>query len=103
MKSVVLRPLAVFTITFYIFGCIMFTADTTVRVVSAVILFALAVLAVIAKPFVNKRAKSIIARKTATAAILFTLAAFLVCSYSYIFFDVVQSKYERLVGKTCSF
>ena len=86
MKSVVLRPLAVFTITFYIFGCVMFTANTTVRVVSAVILFLLTVLSFVAKLLVNKKAKGIIAKKTATAAILLALSAFISCSYSFVFF-----------------
>ena len=100
MKSVVLRPLAVFTITFYIFGCVMFTADTTVRVVSAVIFFVLSVLATAAKLFLGRKRRGIIAKKTATAAILLALSAFISCSYSFVFFDLVQAGYERLAAST---
>ena len=101
MRSVILRPLAVLTITFYILSCILFTADATIKVIFAVIFFFILVAAVARRQYLKRKSSNIMARKAMTCLSFLALGALLSCIVSFVTFDVTQNRYESLAGETC--
>ncbi len=103
MKAIVLRPLAVFTIVFFVLSCILFTADTAVRLWSAVIfifLFAVCTLLRFLVPAFRKRSM----KSAAMIALCFFLAgAALAAVTSHYNTDVRLGRFKALENKYTEF
>ncbi len=97
MKALIYRPLAVFSVAFYIFSCFLFTADTSVRLWSAVFSIALFVISV-ALRILRRKGKHPILR-----FLSFLLAGLCLSSFiSFHIFDCYLANIEELDGRTCT-
>lgn len=99
MKSIILRPLAVFTIAFYILSCILFTADRALILWSAVIFSLLLFTALLLKAFIPSL--SVISAKTAVfKAVVFLIAGCTLAStVAFYTFEIKLSRYIALCGE----
>ncbi len=99
MKSLILRPLAVFTIAFYVLSCILFTADQSLILVSAVIFSFLFIATLVLRAFIPST-KKISMKSAAIRTLIFFLAG---CSLSSLImfysFEIKLSKYMELCDK----
>jgi len=100
MKAVILRPLAIFTVTFFIVSCLFFTADTAERLLSAVLFSVLFVLSLILHRALPPLHSDIMRSKTASAVSFFLAGALLASWISFCTFDIHVSRYEVLYDRT---
>lgn len=100
MKAVILRPLAVFAITFFVFSCFLFTAGTAVRLCSAVI-FSVGLLSFVIVSCIFQVFKDDSFKKKCMFALSCFLAGAMTASIiSYIAFNVHLKNIEKLDGET---
>ena len=100
MKAVILRPLAVFTVTFFVFSCFLFTAGTAVKLCTAVIFsVALAFLTVLSRTISYLKDDSF-KRKCVLSVSCFLAGAVLASVVSHITFGVHLKNIEKLDGET---
>lgn len=99
-KDMVLRPLAIFTFTYFIISCSLFTADTSIRFGFAVIFSVLYVFALAVK-FIVKGLRKRNYRTAIYRAVLFFLAGGALASCLAVYnFDIQYKKYSTLYGET---
>lgn len=97
MKSIICRPLAVFSVAFYIFSCFLYTADESVRLWSAVFSLLIFIISLILR-LALKRKRSPILR-----TISFLLAGLSLSSFiSFRTFDLSLGEIEKLDGTACT-
>ncbi len=100
MKAIFLRPLAVFSITFYTLSCISFAADRSFRLLSAAIFIFLFISVLAFRIISKKRIKNAYKRECLrTLSFLFAGAA-LASSLYYHAIDLRFEKLEKYDGKT---
>lgn len=96
MRSIILRPLAVFTIAFYVFSCILFTADRSWIIVSAVIFSSLFIISLLIRTFIPIH-KEISLKSAAFKAVIFLLAGCATAALVTFFtLEVKIANYHRL-------
>ena len=101
MKAVALRPLALFTITFFVLSCILFTADTATRLWSAVIFIFLAILFLVLR-FTLFR-KRTLKRAVVVGLCFFLMGGALASVVSHYTFDVRYAPYLKLESMNAEF
>lgn len=99
-RSIVLRPLAVFTFTFFVISCSLFTADTSIRLGFAVVFSVLYAVALIVRYTVNVFKKWNYRTATFRAVLFFLAGAAVASCLAFYNFDVQYRKYSGLYGKT---
>lgn len=100
MKAVILRPLAILTVTFFVLSCILFTADTAVRLWSAVIFSLILIVAVILRAVLPSLKTDALRKSAVNALCFFAVGAVLASASTYKTVDIDLARLERLDGKT---
>lgn len=99
MKAVILRPLAIFTCTYFAFSCYLFTADTAERLLSAVVFLSALILSLILKLAVKPFRKRSYVSATATAVCFLLAGAALASIHSHKVYSVDLKSKTALADK----
>ena len=99
MRSLILRPLAVFTITFYVLSCILFTADSSFMLASAVIFSLLFIAALTVRAFIPSLNKKDLKGAAARTLLFFLAGCALASVTTFYTLEIKLSRYHDICQK----